>query len=312
MTLRGIKPTAVEKRLKAMFYGPAGVGKTMTAIQFPRPYLIDTEKGAENEQYVRALEKAGGVYFHTTDPEDLMREITALLSEKHSYQTVIIDPLTVIYDRLIERGIEEKGEEFGRYKTVSDRAIKHLLALLTRLDMNVIVTSHAKARWVRAKDAQGRDTATQDGLTFDCYPKLDYLFDLAFEVTRRGQELIGVVRKTRVENFPLGEIFPFNYQEIAKRYGREVLERDSIPVVLTTREQLATLKALLDPRKDSADILEKMRAKVNAETDDELPADLVDKAIAYYKPAVVVSEEKPKGNSKPKKTEEVVGDSVQA
>jgi GTPase SAR1 family protein len=42
MALRAKKPEAVEKRLKALFYGSAGVGKTTAAIQFPRPYLIDT------------------------------------------------------------------------------------------------------------------------------------------------------------------------------------------------------------------------------------------------------------------------------
>lgn len=285
MALRGVKPTKIEKRLKAMFYGPAGVGKTMTAIQFPRPYLIDTERGAENAQYVSALEKAGGVYFPCTDPDDLIREVTALLSEKHPYQTVIIDPLTVIYDRLIEKGINEKGEEFGRYKVVSDRAIKHLLALLTRLDMNVIITSHAKARWVRSKDAQGKDTATQDGLTFDCYPKLDYLFDLAFEVTRRGQDLVGIVRKTRIETFPLSEIIPFSYAEIANRYGRKILEREAEPVTLANPEQVAELSRLLDARKDGAALTDKMLKKAEADTIAEMAADAAQKMIDHLKGA---------------------------
>lgn len=282
MALRGVKPTAVQKRIKALFYGPAGVGKTMTSIQFPRPYLIDTEKGAENDQYVKALDKAGGVYFHTTEPDDLLKEVRALLSEQHPYQTVIIDPLTTIYDRLIERGIDEKGEEFGRYKTVSDRAIKHLLALLTRLDMNVIVTSHAKARWVRTKDAQGRDTATQEGITFDCYPKLDYLFDLAFEVQRRGEELVGIVRKTRCEGFPLGEVFPFCYDTVAEKYGRSVLEREAVPVVLASTDQISKLRMYLDALKDGESIMEKMLTKAGAGVPEELPADLVEKAIAHY------------------------------
>ena len=52
MALRGKKPEAVEKRMKALFFGPAGVGKTTAAIQFPAPYLIDTDRGAENDQYV--------------------------------------------------------------------------------------------------------------------------------------------------------------------------------------------------------------------------------------------------------------------
>lgn len=285
MALRGVKPQKIEKRLKAMFYGPAGVGKTMTAIQFPRPYLIDTERGAENEQYVKALEKAGGVYFPCTDPDDLIREVTALLSEKHDYRTVVIDPLTVIYDRLIEQGISEKGEEFGRYKIVSDRKIKHLLALLTRLDMNVIVTSHAKARWVRSKDAQGKDTATQDGLTFDCYPKLDYLFDLAFEVSRRGQDLVGIVRKTRIEGFPLGEIIPFNYAEIAARYGRDILERGAEPVALASSGQVEELARLLDARKDGDLLRDKMLKKAEADSIAEMAADAAQKMIDHLKGA---------------------------
>ena len=96
MALRGKKPEAVEKRLKALFYGPPGVGKTTASIQFPRPYLIDTERGAQNKQYVDALNKAGGAYFFTTDPDELIAELTTLLSQKHEFQTVIIDPLTII------------------------------------------------------------------------------------------------------------------------------------------------------------------------------------------------------------------------
>ena len=47
MALRAKKPETVEKRLKALFYGAAGVGKTTAAIQLSSPYLIDTEKFEE-------------------------------------------------------------------------------------------------------------------------------------------------------------------------------------------------------------------------------------------------------------------------
>ena len=46
--LRAKKPEAVTKRLKLFMFGPAGVGKTTAAIQFPKSYIIDCEKGAEN------------------------------------------------------------------------------------------------------------------------------------------------------------------------------------------------------------------------------------------------------------------------
>ena len=46
--LRARKPEAVTKRLKLFMFGPAGVGKTTAAIQFPNSYIIDCERGAEN------------------------------------------------------------------------------------------------------------------------------------------------------------------------------------------------------------------------------------------------------------------------
>src|SRR4051812_49021638 len=48
MALRARKPEAVTKRLKLFMFGPAGVGKTTAAIQFPNSYVIDCEKGVEN------------------------------------------------------------------------------------------------------------------------------------------------------------------------------------------------------------------------------------------------------------------------
>lgn len=275
--LRGKKPTTVQKRLKCLFYGPAGSGKTTAAIQFPRPYLIDTERGAENDQYVKLLDAQGGAYLFTTDPDELIAEIKSLISERHEYRTVIIDPLTVVYNNLLEAGIAEKGEEFGRYKIPADRKIKQLLELLLRLDMNVIITSHAKPRWVRSKDAQGRDTAVQEGNTFDCYGRLDYLFDLVFEVMLRGRERVGLVRKTRCAGFPDGEVFPFGYDEIAERYGRDVLERDAQPVVLATPEQVAQFVALAE----GTGLVDSLLKKYNAADLSEVPAEHVQRGIDH-------------------------------
>lgn len=283
MALRGKEPHAIEKRLKALFFGPAGVGKTTAAIQFPRPYLIDTERGAENTQYVELLKNAGGAYYFTTDPGELIAEITALLSEKHPYQTVIIDPLTVIYNDLLDKSAAEVGTDFGKHKGPADRTIKHLLTLLLRLDMNVIITSHAKPKWERAKDSKGKDTVIEAGMTFDCYGRLDYLFDLVFEVSKRGKERVGIVRKTRVQSFPEGEIFPFSYDEIATRYGRSILERDAVPVELATPEQIAELQELLDVRTDGAALLDKWKEKAEAETIREMPAATVQKCIDFLK-----------------------------
>jgi len=283
MALRGKKPEAVVKRLKLFLFGPPGSGKTTAALQFPKPYFIDTEKGAENEQYVKMMEKQGAAYFGTTDADDVITEVTALLTTKHDYRTLVIDPLTVIYNDLIEKGMLEKGEEFGRYKIPADRKIKHLLNLLMRLDMNIIITSHAKDRWVRGKDSKGKDTAVQDGITFDCYSKLDYLFDLVLRIEKGTKGRTGVVVKTRIETFPEGDVFPFNYDTIADKYGRTLLEAQSVPESLATPEQIEELTRLVKVLSIPPETVDKWLTKAKAESLEEMPSDVAGKCIDYCK-----------------------------
>lgn len=287
MALRGKQPTAVEKRLKCLFYGPAGSGKTTAAVQFPRPYLIDTERGAENDQYVKMLKAAGGAYFGAkegaNDPDEVIKEVRSLISEKHNFATVIIDPLTTLYNDLLDKAADKVGTDFGKHKGPAGRKIKHLLNLLLMVDMNVIITSHAKPNWVRAKDANGKDTVAQEGQTFDCLSSLDYLFDLVIEVGKRGKDRVGTVRKSRMETFPESEVFPFSYSEVADRYGRKVLERDAVPVNFPTPAQVAELTELVTLRKDAEELTDKWLTKARAEKFSEMPAESVEKCIAWLR-----------------------------
>jgi hypothetical protein len=273
--LRGIKPEKIEKRLKALFYGSAGVGKTTAAIQFPAPYLIDTEKGASNQQYTDILKKSGGVIFQTSDFEELVAEVKILLTEKHPYKTLIIDPLTTIYNDLLDKSALKVGTEFGRHYGDANKKIKELLNLLLRLDMNVIITSHAKNEY-------GQNLAVL-GQTFDCYKKLDYLFDLVFEVQKRGKDRVAVIKKTRIETFPDGDYFPFSYTEIANRYGKEILEKDSVAEVLATKEQIEELKFLIELYHEPEEVVQKWLDKAEASTLQEINSSIMEKLISHMK-----------------------------
>ena len=275
MALRAVKPSAIEKRMKALFYGSAGVGKTTAAIQFPKPYLIDTEKGAENTQYVKILEKAGGAIFQTTDFEELINEVKSLLTEKHEYKTLVIDPLTTLYNDLLDKAALKVGTEFGRHYGEANKSMKHLLNLLLRLDMNVIITSHAKNEY-------GANLAVL-GQTYDCYKKLDYLFDLVFEIQKRGPDRVALVKKTRCETFPEGEVFPFSYDEIAHRYGKKILEKDAVAQKLATKDQVSEINRLIELLKVPEETIEKWMKKAESQSFDEMNYDYIQKCIEFLK-----------------------------
>src|SRR5687767_14564562 len=77
MALRARKPEAVNKRLKLFMFGPAGVGKTTAAIQFPNSYIIDCERGTEN--YDKLVAASNSVVYQTTDIHEVIAEVKALL-----------------------------------------------------------------------------------------------------------------------------------------------------------------------------------------------------------------------------------------
>ena len=275
MALRAKKPEAIEKRLKALFYGGAGVGKTTAAIQFPKPYLIDTERGAENDQYTKLLNKAGGVIFQTSDFDELVREVTALLTEKHEYKTLIIDPLTTLYNDLLDKSAIKHGTDFGRHYSAANKKIEHLINLLYRLDMNVIITAHSKALYGQNMSIIGD--------TFDCYKKLDFVFDLVLEIQRRGKDRIALVKKSRIESFANCEPFPFSYGAIAKYYGKEVLERDAVAQELASKEQVKEVIRLIDLIKVPEEIYKKWLDKSGSEKWEEMPSESIQKCIDRLK-----------------------------
>jgi DNA polymerase III delta prime subunit len=273
--LRGVKPTKVEKRLKALFYGSAGVGKTTAAINFPRPYLIDTEKGAVNDGYIEILEAGGGNVFQTSDFDDLISEVKALLTTKHEFKTLIIDPMTIVYNDLLDKAAEKVGTEFGRHYGEANKKMKHLCNLLLRLDMNVIITTHAKNEYGTNLSVLGQ--------TYDCYKKLDYIFDLVFEIQKRGTDRVGVVKKTRVKTFADNESFPFSYEDIAEKYGKDCLEKDAVAEVLASEEQINEINRLIELLKVDDETVKKWLKKAESDTFEEMNSNIIEKCIKALK-----------------------------
>lgn len=279
MALRGKKPEIAEKRLKLFLYGPAGVGKTTAAIQMPNPYIIDTEKGTEQKAYVEKIQKCGGAVFRTTSASDLLDELKALMTEKHSYKTLVIDPVTNIEDNVINdashkyRAQEKEGGDMRVWRD-RDQIMRRIRSMLLNIDMNVVITAHGKIEY--------GDNFAKLGQTFEGWKKWPYIFDLVLELDNQGKKRVAVVRKSRMaQEFPDGDQFEWSYQELSRRYNPTIMEKESVAVKLATAQQVAQIKELVETVHIDADWISRAFKKADVECWEDMPADMLQKCIEY-------------------------------
>jgi hypothetical protein len=252
--LRGKKPEDRQRRLKMLLSGPAGVGKTTAAIQMPRPYIIDTEKGSVH--YGDLIDKSGGAVAELTEASEVIKELRNLITEDHPYQTVVIDSATVLFNQAVEEGRIKEGEEWGRHYGYANAMFKRMCDLLRDIDMNVVVTSHEKDEYADQTGPNGKVERVKVDVGYDGYKKFDYHFDLWFGLSRKHKTMadsprMATVMKTRLSNeFPDRDVFQFSYQELASRYGRDGIEAKVQTVELATPEQVTRLRQMLDRLKD--------------------------------------------------------------
>ena len=283
--LKAIKPEVKEKRLKLFVYGPAGVGKTVAALQFPQSYVIDTEKGTDF--YANLINKNKSSVLQTLNPDDVREEIKSLLTESHAYRTLIIDPVTQVYNSIQEKWtrIFEKHsknekdaevQDFGmRYWGKVKGEFKAIQRMLLSLDMNVIITSHQK-------DVYGGNFS-KVGVTFDSMRGDDYLFDLVFRIEKRGDLRVAITEKERAEpgqnKFP--PEFEWSYSNFLKFYGKDIIEKEAVPVAMATQSQIDRIVELINIVKVDEDEINKWFTKADVSSWEQMTMEQITKCIDF-------------------------------
>jgi hypothetical protein len=285
VALKAKAPEVKEKRLKMFLFGPAGQGKTTAAIQFPNAYIIDTEKGTDF--YHNTIIKSGSVVLQTNNPDEIRDELKALLTEKHGYKTLIIDPITQVYNAVQDKWtkIFEKHAKDAKDKEVQDFGMrfwskvksefKAIQRLMLALDMNVIITSHQK-------DVYGPNFS-KVGVTFDSMRGDDYLFDLIFRLEKIGDKRMAITVKERADmgknKFP--EQFEWGYDNFLKFYGAEIIEREAKPVEMANAEQVMRVKQLVETLKVEEEEQNKWFTKTGVETFEEMTGEQIKKVVEF-------------------------------
>lgn len=271
------KPEIKQQRLKALFYGEMGTGKSTCACQFPFTAYIDTEDTASKKQYAQMITDNSGQVSVSGDMDELIETVKMLMSTKHNFKTLVIDSLTIPYENAVIDCEREHGTEFGRGAAAAKKKTKLLVNLLLKLDMNIIVTSQAKKEYAGGKDMQ------VIGQTYNCYDRLGYMFDLVFETQIRGDKYFAVTKKSRLEEFPMRESWEFSYAEIIRRMGADNIEKDVVSEQLATKEQVDKVKYYLDLFKIPEETYLKWLDKHQAEEWEELNMEVIQKIIDHFK-----------------------------
>lgn len=288
--LLAVAPETVEpKKPKVLIFGPPGVGKTWVSLDFPGVYYIDTEGGAERQHYRDKLKAAGGMYFGpqqgSLDFDTVVSQAEALATEKHEFKTMVFDSGSKLFNTAISDEQVRLGDldAFGASKKKPIQQMKRLIRWMNRADMNVIIIAHEKDVW--GKNDKGQQEVI--GKSFDCWDKLEYELDLVLRISKIGNgpgaRRYANVGKSRLTGFPEGDRFDWSYPTFAERYGKDVIEKEVVPITLATPEEVAEVTRLLALVKLPDGMTDKWLRKAGADSFAEMSGDQIAACIKHLK-----------------------------
>lgn len=193
----------VQKKLKVLAYGQSGTGKTRLALTFPGPIaVIDTEGGTELYGGREGIQPFDVI--RTKSYEEVMAALDFIEADGgKTYQTVVIDPITVLWQVLIESASRVRslttadGALSNRGWGLVKNRVNALYVRLVNLPVHVVVTSRLKDEYAK-KDGE----LIKVGVKPDAEKSTDYLFDVVLRLDRRQGRRWAVVEKVRGHDLP--------------------------------------------------------------------------------------------------------------
>lgn len=283
MALRAKTPIIRDARFQAVVYSNRGVGKTHFCCSFPNSYFIDTE-GLENfPHFVKMLKDNGSVIARINDLSEIVKEVKELISTKHTYKTIIIDSITFPVHFLANMEAERlakdsrndgDGTSFGKNLAKAKRLTFELGMLLTRADMNVIITAHEKVKYEKNIEV---------GKVSDVSDKMEYSLGTVINLKRMGDKVKAFIEKSRYPELKTFESIDFDngYQALCDRLGKSLFEREVKPEELATLEQIAEFDRLVTVLTVPEEIVQKYIINARASTKDQMSREMMTKTIDH-------------------------------
>lgn len=151
ISLSSLRKVTADQPARILLYGPAGIGKTTLASEFPDPVFLQIEDGTPSDVELVSFGKLNSF-------GEVMEALASLYTEDHDFKTVVIDSITelqrLIFAETCARG-DEKGnsknniEDFGYGKgyvyatRIASEFMDGINALRVDRGMSVILIAHS-------------------------------------------------------------------------------------------------------------------------------------------------------------------------
>lgn len=175
-----VKATKAKRYFKVALWGDKKSGKTKGALSFPKPCVIDGERGT--------LMYAEKFDFNVRDANhwtELLETLDWLEKSEHGFSTLIIDPLTIFWQDLCDAQVEyvrnRRGNEIlstGDWGMIK-RRWKAMLNRLIDLDMHVVLVMREKDlydSYIDPKSGEEKSRKTGEH-AMDAEKSTGYVFD---------------------------------------------------------------------------------------------------------------------------------------
>jgi hypothetical protein len=194
------KAGEVKKCLKVCVYGSPGAGKTHFALTFPKPAVIDLEHGSD-----LLTDRFDFEVLHTKSCSEVMGAVEAISQNPESFETLIIDPISVIWEGLQDAYVEDLEQkiqagrsrrtdselQFADWKRVK-RPHRRLTTLLLNLPMNVVLCGRLASEY-EMKNGE----LLKVGVKMEAEKTVPYVLDLLIRLEIQNGKRVGVVEKDR-------------------------------------------------------------------------------------------------------------------
>ena len=246
-----VDPHDSPSRLKALLYGDTNTGKTVTALSFPNPVVIDPEGGTE--PYKGDFDFK--LFENPHDFDKIMDGLDWLARNNHPFLTLVIDPITLVWEQIMSnwydvfmmrrRGSKSHRGDFydlqpGDWKHPK-RDLKRLIQRLHMLDMNVICTAREKHLYESGRG----DMMKIIGQIYDGEKSLKYEFDtiLRLSFDEDGQRWVEVEKDRSLKRRFKKSRFKLSMDTFQQALGDDLV-RSAKTLDLSTDDQEKKFKKL--------------------------------------------------------------------